>query len=444
MILEVSSKPRGRKLPRFFISLIFPVVLIAASAGCGAYKGNQVSIAKPPAGGYELIVNGVPLYIQGVGVGEGWGKEGENYLALARELGANTVRTWGVDQGTQKYLDEAHRQGLFVFAGIWINFTDKKQGVCYTGGCEERLKAKEKEALDYVRAFKDHPAVIAWNVGNECLFFTKDENEKIALAQFIEKLIVQIKKIDPHHPVVYASVNTLDLKYLKKYVPSLDIVGMNIYGSVIGSQSGWTGLSFDKPYVVTEFGPLGPWDLPKDQHGKMVELSDYVKAGQYKTHWSLIRERRGKNIGGFVFHLGETSQESLTMWNLNDGVLKKEPFVVMQKFYGAAKEPLDHAPKIRSFQGVPPIVSPGQDFDVRVAAEDPEGSDLSYEFKASSAAQDVLQYYVNEEVPLEVKGKGPNVTILAPQKPGIYRIYAFVRDTMGRSSSANDTMEVEG
>lgn len=110
--------------------------------------------------------------------------------------------------------------------------------------------------------------------------------------------------------MIYTSVNNLDLPYLKKYVPSLDIIGMNVYGSVIGSQSGWQALDFGKPYVITEFGPLGPWDLPKDSNGKMLEQADYTKAQPYKNHWSLIRERRGKNVGGFAFHIGETTRET--------------------------------------------------------------------------------------------------------------------------------------
>ena len=88
-------------------------------------------------GGYKLVVNGQPFYVQGAGVGEMSGKKGENYLVLAKELGANAVRTWGTDQGTKKYLDEANRLGLYVDAGIWINFVDAKQGISYLAGGEK-------------------------------------------------------------------------------------------------------------------------------------------------------------------------------------------------------------------------------------------------------------------------------------------------------------------
>ncbi len=426
------------KRPAILIFALFLIVTISVS-GIFFSKGNSVEI-RSTGSGYELIVNGAPFYIEGVGVGEAFGKKGENYLALAKELGANAVRTWGTDQGTKKYLNEAHKQGLLVSAGIWINHADEKKTYSYLND-HPCMKTKEKEALDYVRRFKNHPAVLAWNIGNECIFFTKDPQEREALCRFMNELIRKVKQIDPHHPVLYASVNSLDLPYIKKYMPDLDIIGMNIYGSVIGSQSGWSSLDFGRPYVVTEFGPLGPWDLPKDANGKMLEQDDITKAQQYKNHWSLIRERKGKNIGGFVFHLGETSQESLTMWNLNDHLLKKEPFVVMQKRYGGG-DGLDHAPRITAFK-VPATVLAGASFEVELEAKDPEGATLSYEYQASTSTQDVLQYYVNTPVSIEVKSEGAKAAIIAPLVPGIYRLYGFARDQTGHSASRSRTIKVE-
>ncbi len=409
--------------------------------GCAGHDhGNKVKVVQSSAG-YALLVNDQAFYIQGAGVGEMIGKNGENYLALAKELGANAVRTWGTDQGTQKYLDEAHRLGLYVDAGIWINNADAKQGFSYLAGGEAYRRKKEKETLDYVRHFKNHPAVLAWNIGNECIFFTKDPAEREALCRFLEELVKKVKKTDPNHPVMYTSVNSLDLPYLKKYVPSLEIIGMNVYGSVIGSQSGWEALNFGKPYLITEFGPLGPWDLPKDKHGKMLEQDDVSKAQQYRNHWSLIKERAGKNLGGFVFHIGETTQESLTQWNINDHLYKKEPFVVMQKQFGGG-DGSDHAPKIRAFS-VPDAVAPGASFEAELAAQDLEGSPLSYEFTASTAVQDVLQYYVNVPLPLEMTVTGPRATLRAPVEPGVYRLYGFARDATGHSASASRTLKVE-
>lgn len=391
--------------------------------------------------GYEIVLNDRPHYIKGVGVGQAFGKKGENYLAMAKEMGANTVRTWGTDQGDKRYLDEAYRQGLVVNAGIWLNHVAQDGKFSYLRDTEY-LKKKEEETLDYVRAFKDHPAVLMWNIGNEAIYFTKSKEEKIALAKYLEILIQKVKILDPNHPVTYASVNTNDLPYLKEHVPSLDVLGMNVYGSVIAAESRWKTLGFDIPYMITEFGPTGPWDMPKDPNGKVQEATDYVKATQYRNLWNTIRERRGKNVGGFAFHLGETTQESLTYWNLNDYGLKKESFRMMQKLYNAIVVEENHSPRIDPITGLPNTAKPEAAMSVAVKATDPEGDPLTYFYTASTVTENIMEYYVNQEVPLKVEGKGAAVTIYAPKEPGLYRIYAFVRDDHENSSVRSKTLKV--
>ncbi len=131
-------------------------------------------------GSWNLEVNGKPFYIKGVGVGKQAGIGGADYLKMAQELGANAVRTWGTDQGTQEYFDTALKYGLMVDAGIWINYAKKGTEYSYIGDNEYK-KNKTQEITDYVNKFKSHPALLMWTIGNDALFFTKDEEERIAL-----------------------------------------------------------------------------------------------------------------------------------------------------------------------------------------------------------------------------------------------------------------------
>lgn len=413
-----------------------------AAAGCGPVpgEGRKVSVARGQDG-YRLLVDGRDFYVQGAGVGEAFGRGGENYLELARKMGANAVRTWGTDQGNRRYLDEAARQGLLVDAGIWLNYVDLERGVSYLSD-NEYLRAKEKEALDYVRRYRRHPAILMWNVGNEAVYFTKSEEERAALCRFLESLVRRIKQIDPDHPVIYASAGTTALPYLKEHVPSLDLVGMNVYGTVIQAHGQWETLGFGIPYLLTEFGPNGPWAMPRDSNGRVVEPSDYSKASQYRLLWRSILDRRGSNVGGFVFHLGETTQESLTYWNVNDRDRPRESWLEMRKQYTGLPVD-DHAPRIFSFTGAPEKIRAGETFSVTLSAQDPEGRPLTFSYRASTAVEGVLKYYANEETALEVLGEGPSVTLRAPAEPGLYRIYGDVRDPAGHVSSSSRTIRVE-
>ncbi|PIU40585.1 MAG: hypothetical protein COT00_00950, partial [Candidatus Omnitrophica bacterium CG07_land_8_20_14_0_80_50_8] len=260
-------------------------------------------------------------------------------------------------------------------------------------------------------------------------------------AKFLERLIRKVHALDPDHPALYASAGKTDLPYLKKYVPSLDIIGVNDYGDVQFIENVWSDLGFDAPYFMTEFGALGPWDNPRDTNRKYAEPSDTSKAAQYRNYWNRVREKRGNNIGGCVFHLGETTQESLTYYNINDHEYKRESYLLMQSLYTGQKI-VHHAPRIRAFKGVPSTIARGAKFEVEMAVETHEVNPLTFVYKASTTVEGVLQYYINDEIPIQVNGSGNKVTITAPDKEGIVRIYGFVRDAYGNSSSANATVRV--
>jgi len=398
----------------------------------------RAEIVKTGDAAWELRVNGEPFYVRGAGVGRAFGKNGENYLEMAKNMGANVVRTWGADQGDRKYLDEARRQGLYVNAGIWLEHVGPKHS--YLPGSPYPDEA-EKKALEYVRQFKDHPAILMWNVGNEVIAKTPSEAERDAFAQFLERVTRAIKAIDSNHPVIYADSGHIALPYLKSYALSLDAVGFNIYGSVIVSESAWRNIRFEAPYIVTEFGPHGPWDLVKDSFGRTAEEGDYSKAAQYRNHWKLLAERRGANIGGFAFHLGETTQESLSFWNLNDGKYPKESFLMMQGLYTGSPA-ANHSPRIETLKLTPSAVKPGAAFRAQAKAADPEGGAIRYEYFASTAIEGVEKYEVNSVLPLNGPD-APSAELKAPRDPGLYRVYVRALDAEGNSALKNAVLRVD-
>ena len=414
----------------FFCLLSLPVCLEASVVEVRGERGS-----------WYLEVNGKPFYIKGVGCGYAKGKNGEDYLKLAKELGANSVRTWGTDQGTEDYLDLATYHGLRVAAGIWLNYVDS-QGKCSYIHDETYKRAKREEVLQYVNKFKRHPAILMWVVGNEAIFQTKNQSEKIALCKFLEGLIREIHRLDPRHPVAYASAGTQDLPYLAKYVPSLDIVGINEYGSIRTAHGTWDHLKFNKPYIFTEYGPYLNIDRPKDVNGSSVELSDDNKARRYKEFAEAVFSFKGYNLGGFVFHLGETTQESMTWWNLNEGNLKRASYWTIYELYTGEKAPYAFIHITNFTLSKTMNIEPEEIIKARVEIEGGDRDDLTFEYAMSSSQENVLQYYVNRYIPVEVFHTGPSVQIKAPAERGVYRVYCFVRDRDGNVASANKTIAV--
>src|SRR4051794_38076591 len=82
------------------------IVALVASAATAA--PSKVTI-KESGGNYQLLVDGQPFFIMGVG--------GSGPKDQLKAIGGNAFRTWGVDD-LDKQLDEAQKLGLKVVVGI--------------------------------------------------------------------------------------------------------------------------------------------------------------------------------------------------------------------------------------------------------------------------------------------------------------------------------------
>lgn len=389
-------------------------------------EGNQVKVIGDK-GQWILTVNNQPFYIKGIGVGHVFSEDKKtDFLKLAQEMGANTVRTWGADQATKEYLDQAHSYGLLVDVGFWLNPVYANGQCSYLTDVAYREDVR-RQVLDYVKKNRNHPAILAWNIGNETIYWTKDEKERIGFCQFLEELVQEVHKIDPHHPVLYASAYITDAEYILKFVPSLDILGVNVYGAV--RQTHAQLVSKQKiPIVFTEFGPPGPWAFPVDMNQRPHELTDKQKADFYEQEGKAVFESKGYNLGGFVFSLGETSQISLTWWNVNAGGTRKLSYVKLRELYTGISDGLLY-PFIRNLSlSKEKMIHPGEDIQVTVDVSG-EDKDISYAYMASTDIDSELVENPNERIYLRWDAQGNKATVKAPLTPGIYRLYAVIYDS---------------
>ncbi len=392
--------------------------------------------------GWQLKVDGNPFFIKGVGCNRAEGEKGEDYLRMAKDMGANAVRTWGDAPST--YLDKAQGYGLKVNLGIWLN-------PIRSGTSESYLEAGhcaglKNLALNYVREMKDHPALLTWNIGNEVFAFTESEDERKAFGAFLEDLIQAVHQEDPKHPVVYASSDIKDFPSLQEMVPSIDIVGLNTYGSLAPAMAWLRDRSYDKPLVVTEFGPLGPWDVSKDKNQIAYDPSDQFKANNYASLWRQIEHAKGPCIGGFAFVLGEQrNSDSLTWWNINFGTQKRDAYWTLHKAF-TGTEPEHRPPKITLFsvEGSTAVVA-GSRVLLRTTAASPGEAPLAYSYFVTGLASDPLIVEPPKFYPAEVEESGPGAaTIKAPDDPGIYRVYVSASDNYGNTAIADRSIQVIG
>ncbi|MEI8345321.1 MAG: hypothetical protein WCG06_04545, partial [Candidatus Omnitrophota bacterium] len=199
-----------------------------------------------------------------------------------------------------------------------------------------------------------------------------------------------------------------------------------------------------KPYLITEFGPALPYECAKDANGRPRELEDYQKAMLYRDLNKQIAGFKGDNLGGFAFHLGETTQDSMSWWNINQGNRRRQSFWAIYQDYTGLKAPYS-APKLKKLT-VAKVngLQPDETVEVQIELKQPDAAGLTYDWRLSTAVEGVLEYYVNRFIDTGIESQGPRASVRMPDKAGIYRLYCFVTDGAGNVSSLNTTLNVAG
>jgi hypothetical protein len=372
--------------------------------------------------GYQLLRGGEPYYVKGVG--------GLEYLEKAKEYGANSFRTWSTENA-KEHLDKAQELGMTVCLGFWAQH--ERHGFDWSN--EVGIKLQLEAFAKVVDEVKDHPALLMWAVGNEVdLFYSNFDVWK-----HINDIALMIKEKDPHHPVttVTAGLDVAEVKLIQKYAPSLDLLGINTYGGLDGAIESLPYYGWDKPYMITEWGPNGHWESPKTDWGIPIEQTSTEKAKSYKERYEMIFEDAENCLGSYVFLWG-FKQETTSSWYglfLQDGTQTSVMDVLIEKWSG--KTPNNRAPDLNSFtinsknayESVK--VEKKSPMLVSIDAFDPNDDKLTYHIEVVPESTDTKAGGDYEEAPSAVFEKvftDNNFKIKAPSKSGKYRLFVVIKD----------------
>lgn len=376
---------------------------------------------------WELRRGGQPYVIRGVG--------GTERMELLRSLGGNTVRTWGADNA-QRDLDEAHRHGLTVALGIWLGHRSY-----FDYANPEQVRAQYENVRRIVERHRNHPALLIWGLGNEM----EIDNDTPELWRAINDLAKMVKELDPHHPTmtVVAEISPQKIRNIKTYAPEIDILGINSYGGLASLPNRLREFGWEKPWVVTEFGPLGPWERPRTSWGAALEQTSTEKAAFYgRMYAESIAPHRGWNLGSFAFLWGEKQEVTPTWFGmfLKSGEATEAVDVMAHAWTG--RWPEQRAPQIQGFEfsAGQREVAPGTAQTATVRATDPNGDRLSYRWivrREVAEERFAGEGEVRPEVIKQLPATTATVHFPAPTEPGNYRLYVYVLDGTGRAGTAN-------
>ena len=396
----------------------------------------KVSLEKNESG-FQLKRAGKPYYINGAG--------GEASFEFLAKSGGNSGRLWGVGETTLARLDEAHKNGISVALGIWLEH--ERHGFDYSD--KTAVEKQTKAVLEAVKKYKDHPAVLVWGIGNEMEGFEAGDNPLIW--GHIENVCQLVKKEDPNHPTmsVIAEVGGNKIPALHKHCPSLDIVGINSYGGSASVGKRYRESGGSKPYIVTEFGPVGTWEIQKNQIDAIEEPTSGEKAKMYVDAIRAFKADKEFCLGSYAFLWGDKQEGTPTWFGmlLPNGKKLAALDAVSQEWTGKPASNL--CPVIESLELVGKNSVQADDLvEVKLKASDPEKRLLSVKWVVAKDADQFITGGDKQASPPDFsdsikRSSSSGVTFRAPKLGGLYRVFAYVDDGVG-AATANIVIRVEG
>ncbi len=423
------------------LAALLLVCLAAPSAVAGPPGKPSVVRVNKDGNGYRLERDDKPYLIKGAG-----GDTSPKALEALVAAGGNSVRTWGADK-LGNLLDEAHRRGVTVTVGLWLGH--ERHGFNYNDA--DQVAKQYDDTRRIVLRYKDHPALLMWGVGNEMEGYGKGDNAAIWSA--VNNIAALIKKLDSNHPTmtVVAEIGGDRVKNIHRLCPDIDVVGINSYAGAASLPERYRKAGGVRPYILTEFGPAGVWEVKKNAWGAAPELSSTAKARAYRDGYlKAVVGAKGQCLGAYAFLWGHKQEATATWFGmfLPDGS-RLGAVDAMTELWGY-RLPANRCPEIEALalEG-PAEVEPGATVRATLTASDPEGDALKVRWVLQREAFAYGTGGDAEEAPptfpdAVVKADAGKVELKMPKGGGGYRLFAYVHDGHGGAAVANVPLRVKG
>lgn len=427
--------------PRIQILLSLLSAFIAFSGAVGG-EPCHVEIRRGPEG-FQLLREGEPFFVKGAVY---WAPPDTKAYPLSGVAahGGNSIRIGG--NRLDALVAAAERLGLTVTIGIPM----KKQREGFDYDDEAAVRKQFEEARAIVLRHKDSPATLIWGVGNELSHGNVADNTftNLKVWNAVNDIAKMIRELDPHHPAMTvigtASLRRGDIKAIIERCPDLDLIGINSYRDIAEvpgwlERDGWT-----KPYLMTEWGNDGSWQVKKTKWGAPIEATtSEVAELMIRRYRDPILKDEARCLGSYAFFWQQAPWRTPTWYSFFlDSGDRLEAVNALQHLW-TGRWPANRAPQISpmtingklSAESVQ--LTPDSTNEAAVTVKDAEGDALAYSWEIVADATKGGDLYAGlAKTPLP-DATGATITLRAPAQPGPWRLFVYVRDGQGNVASAN-------
>ena len=417
-------------------------IIALAIAGCSsaideAPTAVKVEIVKTDSG-YQLLRGGEPYVIKGAGMAI---DDIERFAAH----GGNSIRNWtteGSYQDAKALLDAAEAHGVTV--ALCLPMQAERHGFDYDDpdAVAEQLEAFREEVIKY----RDHPALLVWIIGNELNH--SYTNSKVYDA--VNDVARMIHELDPNHPTTTTLSGYYEnvIEDIQTRAPEIDFISFQLYGSLFVLPEKIASSGFDEPFMVTEWGALGYWEMERTSFDVPTENTSSEKADVYmRGYRDILSTLDGQLIGSYVFLWGQKQERTPTWFGMFTEAGEETEVVDVMHYIWNDAWPANRTPRVESLTldgksaKQSAILVAGESYAAVFEVIDHEGDPLTYrwEVKPESDAHqeggDVEELMPNLEGLLSTSSAA-TTTVTVPEA-GRYRLFAYAFDGQGHAAHAN-------
>ncbi len=395
---------------------------------------------KEADGKHRLYVDGEEFFVKGAGC-----EFGPCYLVA--EHGGNSIRTWRVDDGQRtgkEVLDAAWEHDLMVMMGLDV--ARERHGFDYDD--EEAVAEQLEKFREQVKELKDHPALLGWGIGNELnLHYT---NKKVWDA--VNDIARMIDEVDGNHvtTTMLAGIGKDEVEYIAENCPDLDFLSVQMYGDIVNLQQRLEEANYDGPYLVTEWGATGHWEMPDTEWGRPIEQTSTEKAEAIKERYKkAILSDEENCMGAYVFLWGQKQERTPTWYGLFTEKGEKTEAINVMEYYWTGEWPEHEAPQFKDifidgeggrFDDVKLVKD--KEYVAKFDVEYPEMNELNVRAEIMPEPEELSEGGDYEPRPetienLIISANTQEVRFKAPGEKGEYRIYVYVLNEHGYAGTGN-------
>ena len=205
----------------------------------------------------------------------------------------------------------------------------------------------------------------------------------------------------------------------------------------------WTG-----PYIVTEWGATGHWEVPTTEWGAPIEENSSIKAAKYLDRYNnSIAIDTKQCLGSYVFLWGHKQERTPTWYGIFSENGKETESVDVMHYIWNDKWPENRSPQVKTFylngktayENI--ILEPDTLANAMVEIKDPEDDTLAYTWEILPESTDLKDGGDFEGRPQSIdvktlKNNLGNFEFKTPKK-GAYRLFVYASDEDNNIATSN-------